>query len=115
MVGLGALQEHVVRAAAGENFSMVLTRDGVVYSFGAADKGQLGHPDPQDMPTGYPCPIDALAKIKITKIAAGHQHAIAISGTHHRQHARTHARHRTRAQLIYCRHRIRGGVPVGSE
>jgi alpha-tubulin suppressor-like RCC1 family protein len=74
------VQEHAVRAAAGENFSLVLTRDGLVYSFGAADRGQLGHPNPQDMPTGYPCLVDALAQIKITKIAAGHQHAMAING-----------------------------------
>lgn len=70
-----------MRAAAGEDFSLVLTREGRVYSFGAGDKGQLGHQSPEEMPTGYPCLIEALSRVKITMLATGHHHAMAINGT----------------------------------
>jgi len=73
-----------VQVAVGEEFSLVLTLTGVVYSFGAGQEGQLGHPNPDDVSKGCPCPIEAFGErsIRVAKIAAGYEHAMAIDGAH---------------------------------
>ncbi len=71
--------------AAGEYFSLVLTADGEIFSFGRGDKGQLGHRKTNLV--GYRALIPrkvegALAFQKVVKIACGHDHSMAISGRH---------------------------------
>jgi alpha-tubulin suppressor-like RCC1 family protein len=42
-IGGAIAKEHVVQAAAGINFSLLLTASGKVYAFGSPQNGQLGH------------------------------------------------------------------------
>ncbi|PPQ94709.1 hypothetical protein CVT25_009564 [Psilocybe cyanescens] len=42
-VSHGGKKEHVIQASAGITFSIVLTKSGKVFSFGSAEKGQLGN------------------------------------------------------------------------
>eukprot|EP01087_Luapelamoeba_hula_P020420 TRINITY_DN6962_c0_g2_i1.p1 TRINITY_DN6962_c0_g2~~TRINITY_DN6962_c0_g2_i1.p1 ORF type:complete len:1443 (-),score=212.90 TRINITY_DN6962_c0_g2_i1:159-3968(-) len=68
--------------AAGESFSLVLSKQGEIYSFGCGDHGQLGHK--KGNLTGYRALVprkitSTLSGIKITKIAAGHDHSMAVT------------------------------------
>ncbi|THH33373.1 hypothetical protein EUX98_g865 [Antrodiella citrinella] len=85
------VKERVVKAAAGVNFSLVLTDNGRVFSFGSAEKGQLGNGKTgEHIVTGgkvvfdyewEPVPVRGLEDKKITQIACGHQHSIALEDT----------------------------------
>lgn len=70
--------EVIVDICCGKDFSLALTKDGIVYSFGADDFGQLsqGHVDRfQDTPKV----IESLREHKITGIACGELHAAFVS------------------------------------
>ncbi|EDR07538.1 uncharacterized protein LACBIDRAFT_250496, partial [Laccaria bicolor S238N-H82] len=87
----GGNVEHVVQAAAGITFSIVLTESGKVFSFGSAEKGQLGNGTTGERiitgnKTGYdievqPVYLKELDGKKIVQIASGQQHTLALDST----------------------------------
>lgn len=60
----------------GEQFSMVLTNKGAVYTWGLNDKGQLGLGN--ELPTVEPTLVSSLTKV-ITKIDCGLKHCVALT------------------------------------
>ena len=73
-----ALAAHTVRAAsAGCGHSLVLSEDGVVFSFGRGDDGQLGHGNTDDIHT--PTPVGALRSVHVTAVAAGSVNSLALA------------------------------------
>lgn len=81
-------QEKVIKAAAGLNFSLVLTESGKVFAFGSAEKGQLGNGiTGEHIVTGGKLVYDAeyeplyvrgLDGKHIVQIACGQQHSVAM-------------------------------------
>ena len=81
---LALAEEKCVAVAAGEYFSLVLTAKGEIFSFGRGDKGQLGHK--KSNLVGYralvPRKVEGgLIGQKVTKIACGHDHSMAVNGS----------------------------------
>ncbi|KAJ3576562.1 hypothetical protein NP233_g354 [Leucocoprinus birnbaumii] len=84
----GGNKERVVQAAAGISFSLVLTDTGKVFSFGSAEKGQLGNGTTGErITTGNktafdiedrPIYVKELDGKKIIQIASGQQHSLAL-------------------------------------
>ncbi|KAL9713342.1 hypothetical protein Ac2012v2_002949 [Leucoagaricus gongylophorus] len=84
-------KEHVVQASAGISFSLVLTNTGKVFSFGSAEKGQLGNGTTGGrITTGNkstfdiedrPIHVKELDGKKIMQIASGQQHSLALDDT----------------------------------
>ncbi|EPT01146.1 hypothetical protein FOMPIDRAFT_1121068, partial [Fomitopsis schrenkii] len=84
----GGAKEHVVKAAAGITFSIVLTTNGKVYAFGSGEHGQLGNGRTGEHivsagKTAFdveyePIPVRGLDGKKITHIACGQQHSIVM-------------------------------------
>ncbi|KAF9038676.1 regulator of chromosome condensation 1/beta-lactamase-inhibitor protein II [Panaeolus papilionaceus] len=84
----GGQKEQVIKASAGITFSIVLTASGKVFSFGSAEKGQLGNGTTGErITTGnktsfdietVPVYIKELDGKKIVDIASGQQHTIAL-------------------------------------
>eukprot|EP01130_Rhizamoeba_saxonica_P017931 TRINITY_DN8833_c0_g1_i2.p1 TRINITY_DN8833_c0_g1~~TRINITY_DN8833_c0_g1_i2.p1 ORF type:complete len:580 (-),score=122.04 TRINITY_DN8833_c0_g1_i2:587-2326(-) len=70
------LGEKIISASAGYSFSLVLTEDGRLFSWGFNEKRQLGlgHRYNQQ----YPQLVQALLGIKIVKVCCGEQHVVAI-------------------------------------
>ncbi|KAI5980788.1 regulator of chromosome condensation 1/beta-lactamase-inhibitor protein II [Pisolithus albus] len=85
---VGGERQRVVKAAAGISFSILLTENGKVFSFGSGEKGQLGNGRTGEHittgnKTGFdieanPIPVKGLDDKVITDIASGSQHTIAI-------------------------------------
>ncbi|KAH8104111.1 RCC1/BLIP-II [Cristinia sonorae] len=85
---INGVKERVVKAAAGINFSLVLTHTGKVFSFGSAEKGQLGNGKTgEHIVTGgktmfdyewEPILVRGMEGKKVTQIACGQQHSIAL-------------------------------------
>lgn len=76
--------DDVVQIAAGLAFTLALTSDGVLHSWGRNDKGQLGQGAGLSVDIyameALPRPIESqLEGRRVTKIAAGHSHAAAIT------------------------------------
>ncbi|PVF92999.1 RCC1/BLIP-II protein [Serendipita vermifera] len=81
-------QDKVIQAAAGVNFSIVLTASGRVYAFGSGEKGQLGNGRTGEhiITSGravfdtehIPLLVKGLANRKIVQIASGAQHSIVL-------------------------------------
>ncbi|KAG2143761.1 regulator of chromosome condensation 1/beta-lactamase-inhibitor protein II [Suillus bovinus] len=81
-------RQHVVKAAVGITFSIVLTNDGKVFSFGSGEKGQLGNGRTgEHIITGNktafdvetePIPVKGLDDKTIIDIACGPQHSVAL-------------------------------------
>eukprot|EP01006_Ploeotia_vitrea_P053298 TRINITY_DN67774_c11_g2_i1.p1 TRINITY_DN67774_c11_g2~~TRINITY_DN67774_c11_g2_i1.p1 ORF type:complete len:661 (+),score=358.36 TRINITY_DN67774_c11_g2_i1:110-2092(+) len=67
----------VVDVKAGHGFSLALSDAGAVYSWGAGLFGALGHGDEADV--SKPKQIEALKDVKVTSIAAGKTHALALA------------------------------------
>lgn len=65
------------KVASGANHVLCLTDTGCICSFGLGSRGQLGHGDINARQE--PCIIEALAGIKISDIACGHWHSLALS------------------------------------
>ncbi|KAF8991061.1 regulator of chromosome condensation 1/beta-lactamase-inhibitor protein II [Cyathus striatus] len=90
-VSLGGQREHVIKVSAGISFSLVLTESGKVFSFGSAEKGQLGNGTTGERistgnKTAYdvestPIYIKELDGKKIVDIASGSQHSLALDDT----------------------------------
>lgn len=73
-------EKTIIQIAAGEDFSVFLDAEGVVYTCGASDYGQTGH----GRGARYvltPTPIRGLLGIPITKVSAGQYHVLALSET----------------------------------
>ncbi|KAF5379474.1 hypothetical protein D9615_006654 [Tricholomella constricta] len=87
----GGEKEHVVKASAGVTFSLVLTESGKVFSFGSAEKGQLGNGTTGErITTGNktafdievtPVYIKELDGKNIVQIVSGQQHSLALDDT----------------------------------
>ncbi|PPQ97999.1 hypothetical protein CVT26_003061 [Gymnopilus dilepis] len=87
----GGKKEHVIQASAGITFSLVLTKSGKVFSFGSAEKGQLGNGTTGErITTGNkttydiettPIYIKELDGKHIVKIVSGQQHSLALDST----------------------------------
>ncbi|KAF9563560.1 RCC1/BLIP-II [Agrocybe pediades] len=87
----GGKKEHIVQASAGINFSIVLSKSGKVFSFGSAEKGQLGNGTTGErITTGnktsfdiepYPVYIKELDGKEITRIVSGPQHSLALDSS----------------------------------
>jgi alpha-tubulin suppressor-like RCC1 family protein/PKD repeat protein len=76
----GAPFQGVVAIASGENFVLALTNDGIVWAWGENSSGQLGLPR-EEKSRLYPHLIEM--KIPCQAIAAGHQHALALTTDGH--------------------------------
>jgi E3 ubiquitin-protein ligase HERC4 len=89
-LGLGGIEEEhiqtpkpldwfeaksVIKAALGDNHTLILTKDGKVYSSGSNDYGQLGH----DQPRKRPQLVSGLDAHPITNIACGSMHSMALN------------------------------------
>lgn len=81
-------RQHVIKAAVGVTFSIILTDDGKVFSFGSGEKGQLGNGRTgEHIITGNktafdietePIPVKGLDDKTIIDIACGPQHSVAL-------------------------------------
>ena len=69
--------EHVVGVAAGQQHSLVLTREGGVYSFGSGFAGKLGHGDRRNQL--LPRLVEALRGVKVAMVAAGSYHSLVVA------------------------------------
>jgi len=76
----GAPFQGVVAIASGENFVLALTNDGLVWAWGENSSGQLGLPR-EEKSCQYPHLIEM--KTPCQAIAAGHQHAMALTTDGH--------------------------------
>ncbi|RXW21784.1 hypothetical protein EST38_g4073 [Candolleomyces aberdarensis] len=87
----GGNKERVVQASAGTSFSVVLTDTGKVFTFGSAEKGQLGNGTTGERiitgnKTGFdietkPVFVKELNEKKIVKIVSGPNHSLALDDT----------------------------------
>jgi hypothetical protein len=66
--------------AAGYAFTVVVTDDGKVYSFGVNEAGQLGHG--HRFNTHEPTLIEALREKHVVAVACGQQHCLALTADH---------------------------------
>jgi alpha-tubulin suppressor-like RCC1 family protein len=74
-IAVSGISGTVVAIAAGAEFSMALTSDGSVYTWGANDNGQLGDSTP-----GYrTTPARVSMSASVVAIAAGSSHALALA------------------------------------
>jgi alpha-tubulin suppressor-like RCC1 family protein len=71
------LDKKVQFVCAGYEYSLVLSQNGVVHSFGSNIQGQLGQS--HQNPYGLPAPIISITNI--VKLSAGFAHAFATDGT----------------------------------
>ncbi|KAJ8938616.1 hypothetical protein NQ314_011425 [Rhamnusium bicolor] len=69
------LANTVIDAALGDNHTLLLTREGKVYSCGSNDYGQLGH----DQPRKRPQPVTGLDAHLITRVSCGSMHSMALN------------------------------------
>jgi alpha-tubulin suppressor-like RCC1 family protein/predicted peptidase len=67
--------KKITAAAAGNNFTLVLTEDGLVYGWGSNCYGQLNDPD---FSISFPTPVKLKDLAGITAIAAGGNYALAL-------------------------------------
>mmetsp|Transcript_75075 Transcript_75075/g.207074 ORF Transcript_75075/g.207074 Transcript_75075/m.207074 type:complete len:132 (+) Transcript_75075:100-495(+) len=74
-----ALAGVKVRAVAVGEHSLVLSEDGVVYSFGEGRYGKLGHANKEGQRT--PKAIEALQGVRVSSIAAGAQTSLAVAAS----------------------------------
>jgi alpha-tubulin suppressor-like RCC1 family protein/PKD repeat protein len=72
--------QGVVAIASGENFVLALTNDGLVWAWGENSSGQLGLPR-EETSRQYPHLIEM--ETPCIAIAAGHQHALALTSDGH--------------------------------
>lgn len=77
--------KNTLQVASGRNFTLALTDEGVVYSFGEAKNGQLGNgkapPPSTDAPVGIPVVISSLVGMGVTSIQCGQHHSVAIASS----------------------------------
>ncbi|XP_051897060.1 probable E3 ubiquitin-protein ligase HERC3 [Pristis pectinata] len=71
--------KKVIYASCGALHTAVLSKDGLVFTFGAGNYGQLGHNSERD--ELKPLLLAELSGIKVSQIACGSYHTLAFSGT----------------------------------
>jgi alpha-tubulin suppressor-like RCC1 family protein len=71
-----------LEVACGRAHTLVRTKEGLVFSFGNTEFGQLGHGTAADQAMELPRPIEALKGKNILKIGTGFDHSVALRGTH---------------------------------
>ncbi|KAM0950937.1 putative non-specific serine/threonine protein kinase [Dioscorea sansibarensis] len=71
--------EKVVEISAGYHHSSAITEDGKLFTWGNNSCGQLGLGKRADNVVSTPTWIDCLADIKVSKVALGSEHSIAIT------------------------------------
>jgi len=69
--------QRVVAVSAGDGYSLALTADGAVWSWGYGYSGRLGHGDQQDQL--LPMKIEAMAGQRVLAVSAGFAHSLAIT------------------------------------
>jgi alpha-tubulin suppressor-like RCC1 family protein len=78
---------RIISISAGDGHSVCVSKDGVVFAWGASACGQLGLDDNESMPRdaeGYPfqpipIPVKLMAGIKIKEVACGDAHTLAMT------------------------------------
>ncbi|XP_074030404.1 HECT and RLD domain containing E3 ubiquitin ligase 4 isoform X3 [Leptinotarsa decemlineata] len=94
-LGLGGIEEEhiltpraldwslagtVIEAALGENHTLLLTRDGKIYSCGNNDYGQLGHDQPRKRPRmSFLKLVSGMEAHSIIHVACGSMHSMALN------------------------------------
>lgn len=78
IVELNQRKTNITKIAAGREFSVFLTKSGIVMTCGNGKRGCLGHGDFQNNFT--PTLIETLLKTDIISIACGLEHVVAVSG-----------------------------------
>ena len=76
-------QAHVAQVSCGDDFTLAITQEGQVYSWGFDERGQLGH-GREDEPQCTPRRIEALQHIieqygRVTQVACGAAHVLALT------------------------------------
>ncbi|XP_071827214.1 RCC1 domain-containing protein 1-like [Apostichopus japonicus] len=71
-------EDQVYVLSCGKEHVLLLTKSGMVFSFGAGSRGQLGHGVVEDK-VQTPTQVDAIAAIPIKDISAGGWHSAAVS------------------------------------
>jgi alpha-tubulin suppressor-like RCC1 family protein len=74
------INKKIKKAAAGENFSLVIDEDNHIWSWGLNYQGQLGHWYSANTFNGYSTPIK-ISNIKFKEVVAGQKHVLAIDET----------------------------------
>ena len=69
--------KHVYKVCCGGDFTLVITKDHRVYSWGKGSSGQLGHGNTDTI--DFPQMIDKLSHVNIHQIACGFHHSAVIS------------------------------------
>jgi alpha-tubulin suppressor-like RCC1 family protein len=119
------LKMSVTKLACGKSFTLALTTEGTVYSWGAGESGQLGtgRCTKKDLPsairfTGNSQSSQTTVTVKISDIACGDGHALAVSreenivyawGLNHRGQCASHVLDRSQeshSRYFYAPHRI---------
>ena len=72
--------KRVVQVAAGTEFTVVLTVDGDVFTFGKNHNHCLGHPDPCTCQY-VPLKVEALAEKRVLQVTAGYYHTAVLTTT----------------------------------
>lgn len=83
----GLRNAKIIKSACGDVHSLVLTTEGLIYCFGGGSFGQLGLGSIKNLPVDVDdCPfmpvprhIDAFRNIKISQIACGDSHSVAVT------------------------------------
>ncbi|ETV92326.1 hypothetical protein, variant 2 [Aphanomyces invadans] len=73
-------KETVVQAACGREYTLALTKEGVVYAWGANDYGQLGVAGSMRYQR-TPLPVTALNGLQVVQVAAGEYHSAALTAS----------------------------------
>ncbi|CAG9828985.1 unnamed protein product [Diabrotica balteata] len=74
------LANTVIKAALGENHTLLLTKEGKIYSCGSNDYGQLGHDQPRKRPRmSLFKPVAGLEAHHIVGITCGSRHSMALN------------------------------------
>ena len=75
---VSGVKGKVVAVAAGGMFTLCLTTDGIVWSFGCPDEGALGRPIEEEEDSMEPGIVSLPAGVKIVQITAGDSHSVAL-------------------------------------
>lgn len=74
---------HVVQIAAGASYTIAVTEDGTVHSFGSCTNFCLGHGDQRDEPLPRAIQSFKRRNIHVLRVSAGDEHAVALDSSGH--------------------------------
>ncbi|XP_077241741.1 regulator of chromosome condensation (RCC1) family protein [Tasmannia lanceolata] len=72
---------HVVQIAAGASYTLAVTNDGTVYSFGSGSNFCLGHGDQHNEHRPHAIQLFRRKKIHVVRVSAGDEHAVALDSS----------------------------------